>query len=215
MNRGFTVWLTGMSSSGKTTAARLLEARFRASGASVEVLDGDLVRTQLGKELGFSKADRDENVRRIGFLCELLSRNGIVAIAATISPYRAVRSEIRARIANFVEVYMECPLDVLIARDVKGLYKKALAGEIRAIHRRLGPLRAAVRSRGGDSFRPGNARGQRPANLGGTRTSRTGSRPSHHSYVVSAIPPLLPFGAARRSAKREGGRQTRHGPAGG
>jgi adenylyl-sulfate kinase len=127
---GFTVWLTGMSSSGKTTAARLLEAQLLASGASVEVLDGDLIRTQLCRGLGFSKADRDENVRRIGFVCELLSRHGVVAIAATISPYRAARAEIRARIPNFVEVYMECPLEVLIARDVKGLYKKALAGEV-------------------------------------------------------------------------------------
>jgi adenylyl-sulfate kinase len=130
MHQGFTVWFTGMSSSGKTTASQLLERRLRASGANVEVLDGDALRTRLSKGLGFSKADRDENVRRIGFVCELLSRNGVVAIAASISPYRAVRDEIRARIPNFVEVYMECPLEVLIARDVKGLYKKALAGEI-------------------------------------------------------------------------------------
>lgn len=130
MPQGFTVWLTGLSASGKTTAARLLEKRLRASGVPVEVLDGDVVRTQLCKGLGFSKADRDENVRRIGFVCELLSRNGVTAIAATISPYRAARDEVRARIPNFVEVYMECPLEVLIARDVKGLYRKALAGEI-------------------------------------------------------------------------------------
>jgi adenylyl-sulfate kinase len=131
MPQGFTVWFTGMSGSGKTTAASLLERRLRAAGANVEVLDGDVVRTRLCKGLGFSRADRDENVRRIGFVCELLSRNGVAAVAATISPYRAVRDEIRARIPNFVEVYMECPLEVLIARDVKGLYKKALAGEIK------------------------------------------------------------------------------------
>jgi adenylyl-sulfate kinase len=130
MSQGFTVWLTGMSASGKTTAARLLEKQLRASGVPVEVLDGDVVRTQLCKGLGFSKADRDENVRRIGFVCELLSRHGVTAIAATISPYRAARDEVRARIPNFVEVYMDCPLDVLIARDAKGLYRKALAGEI-------------------------------------------------------------------------------------
>jgi len=99
-------------------------------GARVEVLDGDVVRTHLSKGLGFGKEDRDENIRRIGFVCELLSRNGVIAIAAAISPYRAVRQEVRARIANFVEVYVECPLEVLAERDVKGLYKKALAGEI-------------------------------------------------------------------------------------
>jgi len=88
------------------------------------------VRTHLSKGLGFSKEDRDENIRRIGFVCELLSRNGVIAIVAAISPYRAVREEVRARIANFIEVHVDCPLEVLAARDVKGLYKKALAGEI-------------------------------------------------------------------------------------
>jgi adenylyl-sulfate kinase len=130
MQKGFTVWFTGLSGAGKTTAARLLEQRLRASGASVELLDGDVVRTRLSKGLGFSKEDRDENIRRIGFVCELLSRNGVIAIAAAISPYRAVRDEVRTRIPGFVEVYMECPLDVLVRRDAKGLYKKALAGEI-------------------------------------------------------------------------------------
>ena len=124
MPQGFTVWFTGMSGSGKTTAASLLERQLRAAGANVEVLDGDVLRTRLCKGLGFSKADRDENVRRIGFVCELLSRNGVTAVAATISPYRAVRDEIRARIPNFVEVYMECPLEVLVARDVKGCTRR-------------------------------------------------------------------------------------------
>jgi adenylyl-sulfate kinase len=119
-----------MSAAGKTTTARLLEERLRALGARVEVLDGDVVRTRLSKGLGFSKEDRDENIRRIGFVCELLSRNGVVSIAAAISPYRALRDEVRARIPSFVEVYMECPVEVLIERDVKGLYKKALSGEI-------------------------------------------------------------------------------------
>jgi len=130
MHKGFTIWLTGLSGAGKSTIARSLEQRFRACGARVEVLDGDVVRTHLCKGLGFSKEDRDENIRRIGFVCELLSRNGVVAIAAAISPYRAVREEVRARIPDFIEVYMHCPMDVLIERDVKGLYKKALAGEI-------------------------------------------------------------------------------------
>ncbi len=129
-HRGFTLWFTGMSGAGKSTISALIERRLREAGAKVEVLDGDVVRTHLSKGLGFSKEDRDENIRRIGFVCELLSRNGAIAIAAAISPYRAVRDEVRARIANFVEVYVECPLGVLAERDVKGLYKKALAGEI-------------------------------------------------------------------------------------
>jgi adenylyl-sulfate kinase len=130
MRKGFTVWFTGMSGAGKSTISKLLEQRLRDAGAAVEVLDGDVVRTHLSKGLGFSKEDRDENIRRIGFVCELLSRHGVVAIAAAISPYRATREELRSRIANFVEVYVECPVEVLAQRDVKGLYKKALAGEI-------------------------------------------------------------------------------------
>jgi adenylyl-sulfate kinase len=119
-----------MSGAGKSTLAGLLAERLRANGARVEVLDGDAVRTYLSKGLGFGKEDRDENIRRIGYVCELLSRNGVIAIAAAISPYRAVRDQVRARIANFVEVYVECPMETLAARDVKGLYKRALAGEI-------------------------------------------------------------------------------------
>jgi adenylyl-sulfate kinase len=119
-----------MSGAGKSTISALLERRLREAGAKVEVLDGDVVRTHLSKGLSFSKEDRDENIRRIGFVCEMLSRHGVIAIAAAISPYRAVRDEVRARIPNFVEVYVECPIEVLSSRDVKGLYKKALAGEI-------------------------------------------------------------------------------------
>jgi adenylyl-sulfate kinase len=130
MHQGFTVWFTGMSGAGKSTISALLERRLRALGAKVEVLDGDVVRTHLSKGLGFSKEDRDENIRRIGFVCELLARNGVIAIAAAISPYRAVREEVRGKIPNFVEVYVECPVETLAERDVKGLYKKALAGEI-------------------------------------------------------------------------------------
>jgi adenylyl-sulfate kinase len=129
-NNGFTVWFTGLSGSGKTTAAHLLQRRLIAAGFKVEVLDGDVVRTHLSKGLGYSKEDRNENIRRIGFVCELLSRNGVVAIAAAISPYREAREQVRKRIANFVEVHMDCPLEVLIERDVKGLYKRAIAGEI-------------------------------------------------------------------------------------
>lgn len=130
MHKGFTLWVTGLSGAGKSTIARLLEQRLLSSGAKVEVLDGDVVRTYLCKGLGFSKEDRDENIRRIGFVCELLSRNGVAAIAAAISPYRAIRDEVRSRIPNFLEIYMHCPMEVLIERDVKGLYKKAIAGEI-------------------------------------------------------------------------------------
>jgi adenylyl-sulfate kinase len=130
MHKGFTLWFTGLSGAGKSTISHQVEQRLRAHGAKVEVLDGDVVRTYLSRGLGFSREDRDENIRRIGFVCELLSRNGVIAIVAAISPYRAVREEVRGRIENFVEVYVECPIEVLAERDVKGLYKKALAGEI-------------------------------------------------------------------------------------
>ncbi len=129
--QGFTLWFTGLSGAGKTTVSRLVEKELRARGLRVEVLDGDVVRENLSKGLGFSKEDRDINIRRIGFVCELLTRNGVVAISAAISPYRAVRDENRARIGRFVEVYAKCPIQVLADRDVKGLYKKALAGEIK------------------------------------------------------------------------------------
>jgi adenylyl-sulfate kinase len=129
--KGFTLWFTGLSGAGKTTLARLVDAELRGRGHNVEVLDGDVVRTNLSKGLGFSKEDRDTNIRRIGFVCNLLTRNGVVAIAAAISPYRAIRDEVRVQIGSFVEVYIACPIDVLAERDVKGLYKKALAGEIK------------------------------------------------------------------------------------
>jgi adenylyl-sulfate kinase len=130
MHKGFTLWLTGMSGAGKSTTGRLLEQRLIAVGAKVEVLDGDVVRTNLSQGLGYSKEDRNENIRRIGFVCELLSRNGIIAIVAAISPYRAARDSVRERIPNFVEVYVECPMERLVERDAKGLYKRALAGQI-------------------------------------------------------------------------------------
>jgi adenylyl-sulfate kinase len=130
MNTGCTLWFTGLSGSGKSTLSQLVASRLRDLGAKVEVLDGDIVRTLLCQGLGFSREDREENIRRIGFVCELLARNGVVAIAAAISPYRAGRDELRKRIPNFVEIHMNCPVEVLIQRDVKGLYKKALSGEI-------------------------------------------------------------------------------------
>jgi len=130
-HKGFTIWFTGLSGAGKSTLANLIAEDLRARGMKVEVLDGDVVRTHLSKGLGFSKEDRDTNIRRIGWVCEVLSRNGVVAIAAAISPYREVRDELRGKIQDFVEVYVEAPIEVLAERDVKGLYKKALAGEIK------------------------------------------------------------------------------------
>jgi adenylyl-sulfate kinase len=129
---GFTLWLTGMSGAGKTTLARELEPIIRARLGSVEVLDGDVVRTHLSKGLGYSKEDRDTNIRRIGFVSTLLARNGVPVIVAAISPYREVRDEVRRQIGAFVEVFVDCPLRELIRRDVKGLYNKALLGEIPA-----------------------------------------------------------------------------------
>jgi adenylyl-sulfate kinase len=119
-----------MSGAGKTTLATAVEEILRDRGLKVELLDGDVVRTNLSKGLGFSKEDRDTNIKRIGFVCKLLTRNGVVAIGSAISPYREVRDFIRQDIERFVEVYCNCPMEVLIERDVKGLYKKALAGEI-------------------------------------------------------------------------------------
>lgn len=128
--KGLTVWFTGLPSAGKSALARLLEGELRRRGFRVEVLDGDEVRQRLTRGLGFSKEDRDENIRRIAYVAKLLYRNGVVAITAAISPYRAVRDEARREIGRFVEVYVKCPLEVCIARDVKGLYRRALAGEI-------------------------------------------------------------------------------------
>jgi adenylyl-sulfate kinase len=128
---GFTLWFTGLPCSGKSTLALLVAAELERRGRGVEILDGDLVRTHLTKGLGFSKEDRDENIRRIGFVCGLLSKHGAVAIAAAISPYRAIRDEVRSSIANFVEVYVNTPLQLCIQRDVKGMYKRALAGEMK------------------------------------------------------------------------------------
>ena len=130
-HKGFTVWFTGLSGAGKSTLANLVEKELRARNMKVEVLDGDVIRTHLSKGLGFSKEDRDTNIRRIGWVCQVLSRNGVVAVAAAISPYHEIRDEIRANVKDFVEVYVEAPIAVLAERDVKGLYKKALAGEIK------------------------------------------------------------------------------------
>lgn len=130
-HKGFTIWFTGLSGAGKSTVSEILVKRLKDHDLKVEVLDGDVVRTHLSKGLTFSKEDRDTNIRRIGWVCEVLSRNGVCAIAAAISPYREIRDEVRSKIPNFIEVYMSVPISVLAERDVKGLYKKALAGEIK------------------------------------------------------------------------------------
>ena len=134
-NRGFTIWFTGLSGAGKTTLAESLVNELEACDVRVELLDGDEVRTNLSQGLGFSKEDRDTNIRRIGYVSRLLSRNGVGVIASAISPYREIRDEVRSAITrdggDFIEVYVQCPIDVLIKRDVKGLYKRALAGDIK------------------------------------------------------------------------------------
>jgi adenylylsulfate kinase len=134
MSQGFTLWFTGLSGAGKTTLTNEIVPQLKARGVKVEILDGDEVRTNLSKGLGFSKEDRDTNIRRIGYVARLLSRNGVGVIVAAISPYAAVRDEVRKDVeangAAFVEVFVKASLDTLVGRDVKGLYKKAIAGEI-------------------------------------------------------------------------------------
>jgi adenylylsulfate kinase len=129
--QGFTVWFTGLSGAGKTTISDALEAVLRERGVrKLEKLDGDVVRTHLSKGLGFSKEDRDTNIRRIGWVAEVLTRNGVCVLASAISPYREIRDEVRRNVGNFVEVYVKCSIPELTRRDVKGLYQKALKGEI-------------------------------------------------------------------------------------
>lgn len=128
---GVTVWFTGLSGAGKTTISRAVENRLKSYGQKIEILDGDVVRLNLCKGLGFSKEDRDENIRRVGFVANLLTRNQVTVLVSAISPYRDVRQEMREQIVNFVEVYVNAPLEVCEQRDVKGLYKKARAGIIK------------------------------------------------------------------------------------
>ena len=131
INTGFTIWFTGLSGAGKSTLAWAIERRLKALDRNVEVLDGDTVRTHLSKGLGFSREDRNTNIQRIAFVCNLLTRNGVVSIAAAISPYREAREWARKEIGNFVEVYVKCPLEVCRQRDVKGLYKLVDEGRIK------------------------------------------------------------------------------------
>jgi len=129
--RGVTLWFTGLSGAGKTTITQALEKKLTESGYGIEVLDGDVVRTNLTKGLGFSKADRDENIRRIGFVSHLLTRHGVIVLVSAISPYRDIRGEVRQKIGDFVEIFVNAPLAVCEGRDVKGLYQKARQGEIK------------------------------------------------------------------------------------
>lgn len=129
--QGFTLWLTGLSGAGKTTIAIALEAALRERGIRIERLDGDTVREGLTRDLGFSKEDRDKNIERVTFVAKLLSRNEVGVIASFISPYRAARDKVRQEATNFIEVFVDCPLDVCAARDVKGMYAKAFAGQIK------------------------------------------------------------------------------------
>jgi adenylylsulfate kinase len=130
IQRGFTLWFTGLSGAGKTTVSEIVERELKERGLRVEVLDGDIVRTNLSKGLGFSREDRNINVLRIGFVANLLTRNGVAVIVSAISPYKEARDQVRRRIIDFVEVFVDVPLEVAAERDVKGLYKKAFAGEI-------------------------------------------------------------------------------------
>jgi adenylyl-sulfate kinase len=128
--QGLTVWFTGLSGAGKTTICKCVQSELLIHGYRVEMLDADVVRKQFWPDLGFSKADRDENIRRIGSLAQLLTRNGIIALVAAISPYRAARNEVRTRICRFLEVHVDAPLHVCEQRDPKGLYRRARAGDL-------------------------------------------------------------------------------------
>ena len=131
-DKGFTLWFTGLSGAGKTTISELLATELKARGSRLEILDGDIVRENLSKGLGFSKEDRDTNVRRIAFVADLLSRNGTPVITAAISPYKQIRDEARDMMGDrFIEVYIEASVDACAERDVKGLYAKAFSGEIK------------------------------------------------------------------------------------
>jgi adenylylsulfate kinase len=130
-NNGFTIWFTGLSGAGKSTLSEIIDERLKARGRNIEILDGDIVRTHLSKGLGFSREDRDTNIKRIAFVCSLLTRNGVICISAAIAPYREARQWARQEIGDFVEVYVKCPIEVCRERDVKGLYKLVDEGKIK------------------------------------------------------------------------------------
>lgn len=129
--KGFTLWFTGLPCSGKTAVADRVAEILRKKGLKVERLDGDIVRQGLTRDLGYSKKDRDENIRRVTFVAKLLTRNGVAVLTSFISPYREIRDHARQEIGNFVEIYVKCPLEVCMKRDAKGMYQKAIRGEIK------------------------------------------------------------------------------------
>jgi adenylyl-sulfate kinase len=143
--KGFVLWMTGLSGAGKTTIALILEEEMRQRGLRVERLDGDVVREGLTRDLGFSKEDREKNIERVAFVAKLLSRNGVACICSFISPYQSVRDHVRQNTTNFLEVFIDAPLDVVMERDVKGMYKKAIAGEIKNFTGISDPFEAPTR----------------------------------------------------------------------
>ena len=129
--KGVTLWFTGLPCSGKSAIADIVAEKLKAQGLRAERLDGDVVRQDLTRDLGFSKADRDENIRRVTFVAKLLARNGVAVLVSFISPYREMRDRARQQISSFVEIYVKCPMEVCAKRDVKGMYQKAMRGEIK------------------------------------------------------------------------------------
>lgn len=141
-----TIWFSGLSGSGKTTLSRNIFISLKSAGLKVELIDGDIVRSNFSQELSFTKRDRDINVKRIGFLSHLLNKNGVISVVAAIAPYAETRAMNRQLIRNYVEVFCDCPFDVVASRDPKGLYKRAFAGRNSELHRRVRSLRTSQRA---------------------------------------------------------------------
>ena len=178
-HKGFTLWFTGLSGAGKTTVAVALVKELQARGMKVERLDGDVVRQGLTRDLGFSKEDRDKNIERVTFVAKLLSRNGVGVLASFISPYRATRDMVRRETTNFIEVFVNAPLEVCAARDVKGMYAKAFAGEIKEFTGVSDPYEEPLKPGDHAQHAPGNARRecrQVPRLPGRARLSASGAR---------------------------------------
>jgi adenylyl-sulfate kinase len=185
---GVTLWFTGLPCSGKSTIAQLLFERLRGSGLKVELLDGDVVRQKLTKGLGFSKEDRDENIRRIGYVCQLLSRNGVIAIGAAISPYRALRDELRGMIPCFVEIYLNCPLEVCVRAGREGHVQTRLGRGIEEFYGRVGPLRGTASPGTRLEHARGDSRAKRRKGLGLPAGPRLGNRTLRTGGCLGSIP---------------------------
>ena len=195
--KGFTLWFTGLPCSGKTTLAKNVEEILLERGLNVELFDGDEIRTNLTKGLGFSKEDRDTNIRRVGYVCNLLTRNGVVAIAAVISPYDSIREEVRATIGRFIMIYLDAPLEELIKRDVKGMYKKALAGEIKNFTGIDDPYEVPEKPE---------------VHINTSRRDSRGEHPQDHSHPRAAR--SHPVAGRRPRLQRRGGRRDQDAPSG-